>query len=433
MNFLPPVLAAGTAELAPLFIELGLIFFALALLGRVAYRIGISPIPLFLIAGMVFGTQNLLPVEFSKPFIEAGAEIGVVFLLFMLGLEYSGKELLDNMQRSVGAGVVDLVMNFSPGVIFGLLMGWDIVLALLLGGITYISSSGIISKLLSDVGWLGNRETPVILSTLIFEDLVMAIYLPLMTVLLVGAGIVSGLISLGIALLTVVILAGVALRFSEPISNFVEHRSDEIVLLAVLGLMLLVGGVAQRLDVSAAVGAFLVGIALSKQLSEHVHHLVTPLKDMFAAVFFVFFGLQMNPADLPGVLPLALLLALVTGTTKFLSASWAARRAGISWRGQARAGTMLITRGEFSIVIAGLATSSANVDGSALATLTAAYVLLMAVAGPLLVKVIMPVLDKIEQIPLARRVIGLPPLRDDAPVPRPTPQPITSQVDSADL
>jgi CPA2 family monovalent cation:H+ antiporter-2 len=420
MTALPPILAAGTAEIAPLFIELGLIFFLLALLGRLAYRVGISPIPLFLLAGMVFGSEGVLPVEFSKEFISAGAEIGVLLLLFMLGLEYSGDELRDNMQRSIGAGLVDLTLNFTPGFVFGLLLGWDIVLALLLGGITYISSSGIISKLLSDTGWLGNRETPVILSTLIFEDLVMAVYLPLMTVLLVGAGVVSGLISLGIALVTVVVLAFIALRFSEPISRFVQHRSDEIVLLAVLGLMLLVGGVAQRLDVSAAVGAFLVGIALSKQVSEHVHHLITPLKDMFAAVFFVFFGLQMNPSDLPAALPIALLLGLITATTKFISAGYAARKAGISRRGQIRAGSMLITRGEFSIVIAGLATASGNVDSSALVPLTAAYVLLMAVAGPVLVKFIMPILDRLERWPLTRRLFGL---SEPAPLPTNPPQP----------
>ncbi|MEO0565337.1 MAG: cation:proton antiporter, partial [Chloroflexota bacterium] len=287
-------------------------------------------------------------------------------------------------------GLVDLVMNFTPGVVFGFILGWGWVGALLLGGITYISSSGIISKLLNDVGWLGNRETPVVLSTLIFEDLVMAIYLPLMTVLLVGAGVASGVVSLGIALVTVAVLGVLALRFSGPISAFVNHRSDEITLLAVLGLMLLVGGVAQRLEVSAAVGAFLFGIALSEQVSEHVHDLIIPLKDMFAAVFFVFFGLQIAPSSLPAALPIAALLALVTAATKIGSAVWSARRAGISWRGQARAASLLITRGEFSIVIAGLAAGSTVVDSSAVVPLTAAYVLIMAIAGPVLVKFITP-------------------------------------------
>jgi CPA2 family monovalent cation:H+ antiporter-2 len=407
MKLGPTLIAAGSPAVAPLFIELGIIFLLLAILGRLAARVGVSPIPLFLVAGMAFGAEGVLPVEFSKEFIEAGAEIGVVLLLFMLGLEYTGSELAVNMRKSMRAGLLDFGMNFTPGVIFGLVLGWGVVPALLLGGITYISSSGIISKLLNDVGWLGNRETPVILSTLIFEDLVMAVYLPLMTVLLVGAGIASGMVSLGIAMATVAVLGVLALRLSEPISKFVSHRSDEITLLAVLGVMLLVGGVAQRLEVSAAVGAFLFGIALSKSVSEHVHHLMTPLKDMFAAVFFVFFGLQISPSSLPAALPIALLLALITGATKITSAIISAKMAGVSWRGRMRAASMLITRGEFSIVIAGLAAGATTFDYTVLISLTAAYVLIMAIAGPVAVKFIMPVMDWIDDRRAARNMSPL--------------------------
>jgi CPA2 family monovalent cation:H+ antiporter-2 len=394
-NLPPPILAAAAGpEIALLFIELGLIFGALALAARLCNRIGISPIPLFLVVGMFFGVDGLIPVTFSEEFIAAGAEIGVILLLFMLGLEYTGEELSRSMRTSFRSGVVDLVLNFLPGFLFGLILGWDLTLSLLLGGITYISSSGIISKLLSDTGWLGNRESPAILSILVFEDLVMAIYLPLMGVLLIGGDITSGLTSLGIALVTVIIIAVIALRFGGQVSRIVSSHSNEIMLLSVLGVVLLVGGVAQRFEVSAAVGAFLMGIALSKEVSEKVHELIAPLKDLFAAVFFVFFGLQITPSALPPVLLPAIILGVITAATKLISGMYAARRMGVFIKGQVRAGTILTIRGEFSIVIAGLA-ATAQVDAPGLAPLAAAYVLLMAVAGPIFLRFLDPIMNAI--------------------------------------
>jgi CPA2 family monovalent cation:H+ antiporter-2 len=136
--------------------------------------------------------------------------------------------------------------------------------------------------------------------------------------------------------------------------------------------------------VSAAVGAFLVGIAVSGPVREQAHRLVAPLRDFFAAIFFFFFGLQINPASLLSVLGIAAALAVVTAITKIASGYWAARRAGIDQRGSLRAAGELVARGEFSIVIAGLA---ANLEPR-LESLAAAYVLLLAVVGPVLARVI---------------------------------------------
>lgn len=400
---MPPVLAASAIDIAPFFIELGVVFIALALVGRLAGIIGLSPVPFYLIIGLAFGTGGVIPLNFTEEFIQFGAEIGVILLLFMLGLEYSGDELREGLKRGALAGVVDVVLNFTPGILFGFLLGWELVPALLLGGVTYISSSGIISKLLGDLGWLGNRETPVVLSILVFEDLVMAAYLPLMSVLLVGAALAEGLISLGIALVTVVIVLGIALRWGERISHMIATHSSEILLLTVFALVLLVAGITQQLEVSAAVGAFLVGIALSEPVVERVHDLIVPLKDVFAAIFFVFFGLQINPADLIPVMGIAVLLGLVSGTTKFITGIFAARRAGIALPGQFRAATTLTIRGEFSIVIAGLA-SAAGLNVPELAPLTAAYVLVMAVVGSVLVRLVNPAVRSYLQRQRAKRI-----------------------------
>jgi len=132
------------------------------------------------------------------------------------------------------------------------------------------------------------------------------------------------------------------------------------------------------------VGAFLVGIALSGEVAEGAQVLLSPLRDLFAAVFFVFFGLSTDPADMPPVLLPALGLAVLTMATKVLTGYLAARRAGIALPGRLRAGLALVPRGEFSVVIAGLAVASGVEPG--LAPLATAYVLITVVAGPLLAR-----------------------------------------------
>jgi len=379
-----PVLAAATGDVSLVFIELGAAIVGLAVLARFANRWGFSAIPLYLLAGLAFGNGGLLPLDVSEGFIHVGAEIGVILLLFMLGLEYTGEELGANLRTGLPSGVVDLALNFAPGFAFGLLLGWGPLAALVLGGVTYISSSGVIAKVLAELGRMNNPETPAILSVLVLEDLAMAVYLPLVSVLLAGQGFVAGLVSVLVAIATVVVVLFVAVRYGKTISRAVSHQSDEIVLLTAFGLVLLVAGVAQRLQVSAAVGAFLVGIALSGTIAERAHRLLSPLRDLFAAVFFFFFGLQIDPATLPPVLPLALVLGVVTTLTKLLTGWFAARRAGLDAAGGLRAGAALVARGEFSIVIAGLGVAAGLTPR--LGALSAAYVLLLAVLGPVLAR-----------------------------------------------
>ncbi|MFG2074246.1 monovalent cation:H+ antiporter-2, CPA2 family [Nonomuraea maritima] len=378
---------------AIIFLEFGAVVLGLGVLGALALRVGISPIPLYLIAGLAFGTGGVLPLATSEDFISVGAELGVILLLLTLGLEYNADELVTSLTSNARAGIVDLVLNAAPGAICALLLGWGPVAAVAMAGVTYATSSGITAKVLSDLGWIGNRETPTVLSLLVFEDLTMAVYLPVLTTVLAGLSLVSGAIAVGIALATVSVVLVVALKFGRFIEAFVSSPNNEVLLLKVVGLALLVAGLAQQLQVSAAVGAFLVGIALSGQLAHEAQALLAPLRDLFAAVFFVFFGLQTDPGKILPVAGLAALLALVSMITKLLTGAYAAKRAGIAKAGQARAGIAMIPRGEFNIVIAGLAVGAgAHPDLGALA---AAYVLILAAFGPLAAKLVQPFITAI--------------------------------------
>jgi CPA2 family monovalent cation:H+ antiporter-2 len=340
-------------DVSQVFVELGLVILGLAVLARFANRMGFSAIPLYLLAGLAFGKGGLLPLKVSAEFTHIGAEIGLL-LLFMLGLEYTGEELKEDLKTGFRPGLLDFVLNFTPGLVMGLLLRWGVIAALVLGGITYISSSGIIAKVLGELNRLNNPETPSIISVLVMEDLAMAVYLPMIAVLLAGGGARKIIFSVTIATVTVAMILLVALRFGRQISAFFLHESDEILLLTVFGVVILVGGLAHRFQVSAAIGAFLVGIALSGPIAEKSRTLIGPLRDLFAATFFFFFGLQIDPRSLPSVMPLVLAIGIVSALTKVLTGYWAARRAGLDQRARMRAGMTLVTRGEFSIVIAGL-------------------------------------------------------------------------------
>ncbi|MBO1267852.1 cation:proton antiporter [Arthrobacter cavernae] len=384
--------------LALTLIELGAVVFCLGLLARLAGRIGMSPIPLYLVGGLAFGAGGVVKLDGMHEFAHVSGEIGVILLLLMLGLEYTASELVTGLRRSWQAGVMDLVLNFIPGAGIALLLGWGLVGAIVLGGVTYISSSGIAAKVITDLGRIGNRETPVVLSILVFEDLAMAIYLPILTAILAGVGFLGGLQTVGIALAVVTVVLVVALKHGHRVSQAVHSENSEVFLLNVLGAALLVAGLASAMQVSAAVGAFMLGIAISGATAHSATRILEPLRDLFAALFFVVFGLNTVPSSIPPVLGWALALAVVTAATKMLTGVWAAKRAGIAVPGRFRAGAALIARGEFSIVIAGLAVTSGAVPRE-LAALATAYVLIMAIIGPLAARFVEPVVKAFRKPP----------------------------------
>lgn len=379
-----PLISVNLDHTALVLLELGVVLLVLGVLGRLAARLGIPSVPLYLLSGLALGEGGIFPIAAGEEFLSVAAEIGVVVLLLLLGLEYSPADLRNGIRGNWQAGVVDIFSSGTPGVLLGLLLGWDLPAALLLGGVTYISSSGIIARLLGDFDRLANRETPVILSLLVMEDVVMAVFLPIMAVVLVGASLLQGAVAAAIAVGVVAMAVFIASRYSAVISKAIHSHSRELLLLSVLGLTFLVAGFAEATQVSAAVGAFLLGLTLSGRVADELHDILPPLRDVFGGIFFVFFGLTIDPMDLPAVLLPAGALAVVTALTKVGTGVWAARRAGIKRKGQWRAGLSLIARGEFSIVIAGIGVS-AGVE-STLGPLAAAYVLILAVTGSVLMR-----------------------------------------------
>ncbi len=375
-------------ETSTLLIELGAVLLILTVGARLSGRIGLSPIPLYLLLGLALGEGGLHPLVTAEGFIEVGAEIGVVLLLLMLGLEYSPKELTAGLRTGAPLALADLAANFTPGLAAGLLLGWGLPAALVLGGVTYISSSGIAAKLIEDLGWLANSETPHVLSLLVAEDLVMAVYLPLLSAVLAGGSIWTVTSSVTGALAVAGMTLFAAMRFGPAISDALATTTREGLILGILGLTLVVAGIAERLHISAAVGAFLVGIAVSGRVREEVRTVLQPMRDVFAAIFFVLFGLQVDPRAIPPVLLVALALAAITAATKGVVVDWGLRRSGLGVRARRRAVATLVSRGEFSIIIAEIGVA-AGLEAE-IGPVATVYVLVLAIAGPLMARSVGP-------------------------------------------
>ena len=365
-----------------LLFQLGALLTALAVLGAAARRFALSPIPVYLMAGLSLGKGGIWPVAAAGEFIMTGAPIGIVLLLLTLGLEFSATEFATSLRHHLPSAGVDLVLNATPGAVAGWVLGLDGVAILSLAGVTYISSSGVIARLLEDLQRLGNRETPAVLSVLVLEDFAMAAYLPMFAVLASGGTWLEAVVGTVVAIAALVAAFTASYYWGHHVGRLVAHPDSEQLLLRVLGITLIVASVAEFLHASAAVGAFLVGLTLTGDTADRARRVLGPLRDLFAAIFFLAIGLTVDPKELLPMLPVALALAAVTAVTKLVTGIFAARRDGVARRGQLRAGTALIARGEFSLIIIGLV----GVSGHDVAALATSYVFVMAIAGPLLAR-----------------------------------------------
>jgi len=380
--------------MAELLLEIGLAIAAIAAAGALAGRLGLSVIPAYIVAGVLLGpAQPLAPLGVPFPSVTDGdvidllAELGVVFLLFFLGLEFSIDQLLRDRRKISTIGAIDFVVNFGIGAAIGLAFGWTIVETLFLAGLVYISSSAIVTKSLIETGWIANDESGPILGTLVFEDILIAVYLALLAAVTGGGDLQSAGISVGVAFLFLGGLTVVAWYGSAWFERLFRTSSDELFVLRIVGLTTLVAGAALALGVSEAVAAFFLGTGLSQTSHvERIEQLVAPARDIFAAVFFFAIGLSTDVTLIAGVAGLLAVAVVATTLGKLLSGTLSGRVYGLDRRRSLRVGLGLVPRGEFSLVIVALAASLGTGRlGTVLPAFAVGYVLVMSVLGSVLV------------------------------------------------
>jgi CPA2 family monovalent cation:H+ antiporter-2 len=387
----PIVPSTSTSEFDALLLsEMGGILLLLGILAFIATRNRLSVVPLFILMGLAFGEGGLIPVGLSEDFLLIGAQIGAILLLLLLGLEYSAREIGESLKLGWRIGVYDIILNALPGAIVALVLGWGLAGAITLGGITYVSSSGIAAQLIRESGFRRSETARRVVGVLVFEDLALAPYLPIASAVVSAAGVLVGAISVSVALVVIGLVLLISIKRERFLSTFLNTQNSTGLLLTVFGAALLFAGLAELAGISGAIAAFLVGLLLSGDVAEAARVRLSPLRDFFSALFFLFFGLITDPADILRVWPIALLLAVLGVLGKFALARIMAKDMSdpMSWL---RIGAFLTPRGEFSIVIAGLAlTASFATD---LQPIVLTYVLITALSGSLLLKTFRSRLD----------------------------------------
>lgn len=354
----------------------GVLLGALALGGLLFSRLGQSVIPAFILLGIV-----ARPYALDDHVVEVLATLGVVLLLFLMGVEFSLAALLRNRVRIVRNGAIDLAVCFPAGFLAALAMGWGWIGGLLLAGAFYVSSSAIIAKCVIDLRRSADPETETALGVLVFEDLFVALLLAVIS----GAALVADPSALAVAggvgraLLFFGAVVGVA-RWARPALNRAfDLESDDLFLLLAASVVLLLSWAAMAAGLSEAIGAFLAGLALAEtEHRERVERLFAPLQGLFAAVFFLGFGLSIDPGTFASVWPQALSLTLLGIALKVAVGWWIGRREGLTPRSALALGLTLVPRGEFSIVLAGVAAAAGY---RALAALVALLVLSLSLVG----------------------------------------------------
>ena len=353
------------------------------LLARGGRRIALPTIPAFMAAGILLG-PSVTGVLDDPHALDLVADIGLIVLLFHLGVEFPLEQVMESGRQVVQSALAYIGLNVTAGLALGAALGWGTAEALVIAGAVGISSSAIVTKLLVELNRLTNAETPVILGIIVVEDLFLAFYLALLAPFLsesesLGAAAADFAISFGF-------LGGLLLlaRYgARALGAVLDVDDEELLTVVIVGLAILVAGVAEELGVSDAIGALMIGLVISRTvLQDRVERLVLPVRDAFAAIFFVVFGASIVLGDLGSVaLPVAAAVALSLAMNT-VGGLVVARLNGLNQRSAANAALVLLGRGEFSLILATLAIG-AGLD-ERIGPFVALYVLVLALVGPIL-------------------------------------------------
>ncbi len=354
------------------------------LFARIGRRVGLPTIPFFILAGILTGPNTPGLTLIQEPgSLELFASVGLVLLLFHLGLEFSLGDLAAGGRSLALAGAIQIFIRVGGGILFGLGLGWGVREALVIGGAVGISSSAIATKLLVELRRLANPETGLILGIIVVEDVFVALYLALLQPILgSGESIGESVILFARAFAFLIALVAVARFGARWVGRLVHSNDDELLTILFIGLAILGAGVGEELGVSGAIGAFMIGMILAETNVKHrVEKLVLPLRDAFAAVFFFAFGLTIDPGDIATVGTTVALAVLLTIVLNVLAGSITARLYRFNRRAAANISLTILGRGEFSLILATFA-AAAGLDAR-IGPFVALYVLALAILGPL--------------------------------------------------
>jgi len=373
--------------------EVGTALMLIAIASVIAGKLKFSIIPFLIILGMLVGPHapsiGIIDLRFieSQEIISILGRIGVLFLLFYIGLEFSVSKLVKSGRNIVFGGTIYVVLNFVVGMAYGLLVNFPLYETLIIAGMLSVSSTAIVAKVLVDLRRTGNSETELILGMILFDDLFLAVFLSVMSGLLLGGATSVGgiLLSVGISMGYMLLFFVIARKGTPLLNKLLNITSNEIFIIVVFSTLFFVAGFSEKLHVAEAIGALLFGLALSEtEHSKRIEHLVVPFRDFFGAVFFFSFGLSIDPLTLGDAAWIAIGAVLLTILGNMIAGMIAGRKAELSHKASTNIGLTIMARGEFTIIVANLGVAAGLMP--LLKPFSALYVLILAILGPLLAK-----------------------------------------------
>ncbi len=364
-------------------LSLGISLMALFFAGLLATKINQSLTAVFVVVGMIL--QNFFPVTIITEFI---ATLGIIFMLFMFGLEFSIGGLVNNPRKIFSSGLYDLLFNFPLGLFLGWMLGYDVIRSLLLAGIVYVTSSVIVAKSIIDLKRSANPETEYILNVLIFEDMFIAAFLAFI-VGIVNYGHVDArglfivMVKTSAFFAFYIVLAKTSKKFIDKVVD-IDHT--ELFVILILAIIVLSAGAASRVGLSEAIGAFLAGLLLSETKQRHrIAEAIKPFQQFSTAIFFVVFGMSIDYRHVGGMIPIGIFIFVVSSFSKVFGGYFIGRKNALSKRAGLKLGFSLIPRGEFSIILAGTIAMNPALPYP-LKSITGVYVLLSAIVGSIIMK-----------------------------------------------
>ncbi|SFG91576.1 cation:proton antiporter [Sporolactobacillus nakayamae] len=373
--------------------EVGTALVLVAIAALIANWLNFSIIPFLILVGMIVGPHApqfwIVNLKFihSAELIAFLGRIGILFLLFYLGLEFSTSKLIRSGKSILVGGSIYIGINLTLGLLYPTVLGFPLKETLIIAGIITVSSSAIVAKVLVDLRRTGNSETELILGIIMFEDIFLAVYLSAVSGLVLGKSqslvgtLLSILLSLGYMLLFFIIA-----RKAAPLLNkLLKISSDELFIIVIFASLFFVAGFSETIHVAEAIGALLLGLVYSEtNQAERMEHLVIPFRNFFGAIFFFSFGLSIDPTKLGGAVWITLGAVLITIIGNFVAGLIAGRFAGLSYKSSTNIGLTIVSRGEFSIIMANLGIAGGLM--TILQPFSALYVLILAIVGPILTK-----------------------------------------------
>jgi monovalent cation:H+ antiporter-2, CPA2 family len=373
--------------------EVGTALLLVAIASLIAGKLKFSIIPFLIVLGMLVGPHapviGILDFTFieSQDVIAFLGRIGVLFLLFYIGLEFSVSKLIKSGRNIVYGGTIYVLMNFVLGLVYGLVVGFPWYEALIIAGMLSVSSTAIVAKVLVDLRRTGNSETELILGMILFDDLFLAVFLSVMSGLLLGGATSIGgvLLSVGISMGYMLLFFVIARKGTPLLNKLLNITSSEVFIILVFSLLFFISGFSEKLHVAEAIGALLFGLALSEtEHAKRIEHLVIPFRDFFGAIFFFSFGLGIDPLTLGDAAWIAIGAIIITIVANMIAGMIAGRNAELSHKASTNIGLTVMARGEFTIIVANLGISAGLMP--LLKPFSALYVLVLAILGPLLAK-----------------------------------------------